>query len=73
MTEIRLLPCDLPAAGLCVTGARAWFNDNGLDFKAFIREGTPLEQIRATGCPKGELACQAAEARAALSEGDTNG
>lgn len=64
MTEIRVMPADLPTAGLCVTGARTWFANNGLDFKQFIREGTPVSEMRATGCPLGERACIAAEARA---------
>lgn len=69
MKEIRVTPKDLPKAGLCVTGARTWFAINGLDFRQFIKEGTPIEIMRATGCPLAERACQAAEER----EGDTNG
>lgn len=63
MTDIRVLPIDLPPAGLCVNGARTWFAQHGLDFREFIREGTPIEIMRATGCPLAERACQAAEQR----------
>lgn len=60
---IRMLPQDLPVAGLCVTGARRWYHENGLDFETFLREGTPVDELRATGCPLAERACAAAEAR----------
>lgn len=63
MSDIRVLPSDLPVAGLCVTGAREWFAKHNLDFRAFIREGTPVDVMRATGCPLAERACQAAEQR----------
>jgi len=36
-------------AGLCVSGARAWFDRHGLDFRAFLREGIPAQTLLATG------------------------
>lgn len=63
MSDIRVLPTDLPMAGLCVNGARDWFAKHGLDFRDFIKNGTPVEVMRATGCPLAERACQAAEKR----------
>lgn len=62
--EIRVLPIDLPPAGLCVTGARDWFAEHNLDFREFIREGTPISVMRATECPLAERACVVAENRA---------
>ncbi|MCL6619129.1 MAG: hypothetical protein K6T33_05000 [Thermomonas hydrothermalis] len=37
------------AAGMCVHGARAWFARQGLDFRAFLREGIAAETMLATG------------------------
>lgn len=64
MSDIRVLPADLPTAGLCVNGARDWFAKHGLDFRDFIKNGTPVDVMRATGCPLAERACQVAEKRA---------
>ncbi|MFN4003779.1 MAG: hypothetical protein ACK4J1_03595 [Hylemonella sp.] len=36
-------------AGLCVNGARAWFDRHGLDFRAFLREGIAASKLLATG------------------------
>jgi len=33
----------------CVPGARAFFERHGLDWRAFIREGIPAEQLERTG------------------------
>lgn len=63
MSDIRVLPVDLPHAGLCVSAARTWFTAHGLDFRAFLREGVPIDVARATGCPLAERACVAAERR----------
>ena len=67
---VRMLPQDLPAAGLCVTGARRWYHQHGLDFETFLREGTPVEELRATGCPLAERACLEAEARVNAEDAD---
>lgn len=39
------------AAGICVTGSRAWFRSQGLDFRDFLRNGIDAEVLRATGDP----------------------
>lgn len=69
MSEIRVLPQDLPAAGLCVTGGRKWFHEHNLDFREFMSVGTPIDVMRATGCPLAERACIAAEARVTAAGG----
>ena len=33
MSEIRVLPTDLPTAGLCVNGARDWFAKHGISLR----------------------------------------
>lgn len=37
------------AASMCVAGARAWFARQGLDFRAFLRDGIPASVMLATG------------------------
>ncbi len=40
---------DTRLAGHCVSGVKAWFEDYGLDFRTFIREGISAEKFLATG------------------------
>lgn len=40
---------DIAAAGYCASGARRWFEAHGLDFRAFVKEGIPAEDLLATG------------------------
>jgi hypothetical protein len=35
------------AEHLCARGARAWFAQHGLDFRAFCRDGMPLADVEA--------------------------
>jgi len=39
------------SSGYCLSGARAWCARNGLDWKAFCREGFAEEILVATGDP----------------------
>jgi len=39
---------DVRAVGLCVNGSRAWFERQGLDFRAFLRNGLDAEALLAT-------------------------
>ena len=45
--------------------ARAWFNRRGWDWSAFVRNGRPLEDFRATGDAFALALVQAVEAREA--------
>jgi hypothetical protein len=50
MTERLLITIDhVRTAGLCVHGTRTWFARQGLDFRAFLREGIDAETLLATG------------------------
>lgn len=40
---------DVRRAGHCVTGARAWFERHGLDFRDFIKSGIAEETFLASG------------------------
>lgn len=66
MTDsIRVKPQDATSIGMCMTGSREWAKLNGLNFREFLTEGTPIEAIRALNCPLGNRVCDAAEKRAA--------
>lgn len=43
MTTVKL--CDMRAAGVCAD-ARDWFKANGLDWRAFVRDGIDAEALR---------------------------
>lgn len=49
MSDLIVLPRHLPAAGLCVQGARAWFKRYGLSFEDFRRGKITAAEIEATG------------------------
>ncbi len=50
MTERLLITIDhVRTAGLCVHGTRTWFARQGLDFRAFLREGIAADVLLATG------------------------
>jgi hypothetical protein len=34
--------------GFCRSGARAWFDAHGLDWRAFLRDGIPAADLEAT-------------------------
>lgn len=40
---------DVRNAGHCVRGAKVWFNGQGLDFRAFLKNGIAEEDFLATG------------------------
>ena len=38
-------------AGICSRGSRAWCEENGVDWSAFLRDGVPGAALLATGDP----------------------
>jgi len=46
--EERITITDCRRAGHCSRGIKNWFEDRGLDFKAFLRNGIPVEEFLAT-------------------------
>lgn len=44
---------DVRKAGHCAAGARRWFNDQGLDFRQFMKAGIPAREMLATGDAQG--------------------
>ena len=40
---------DVRLAGHCARGAKVWFQQYGLDFRAFLRNGIDTETMLATG------------------------
>lgn len=61
--DIQVLPRDVAAAGLCMSGAREWGTLYGFSLSEFLKNGLPIEQLRATGCPLCLRACAQAEKR----------
>lgn len=51
LAHLRSVPGLGVRPGYCMQGARAWFEQHGLDFRAFAREGLPASVLLATGCP----------------------
>lgn len=51
LAHLRSVPGLGARPGYCMSGARAWFAQHGLDFVAFAREGLPASVLLATGCP----------------------
>ena len=47
-----------------MSGAREWGILYGFSLAEFMKDGLPIEQLRATGCPLCLRACAQAEARA---------
>lgn len=68
---VRVMPRDVAAAGLCLSGARQWATAHGVDFSTFLKEGLSVDELRAANCPLCNRACDKAEERAA--EELTNG
>ena len=48
-TDVLVTIAHVRAAGLCVHGTRTWFARQGLDFRAFLREGIDAQTLLATG------------------------
>lgn len=48
MTRITLADFRHPTTRVC-RDARHWFDRVGLDWRSFVREGVPVETVRATG------------------------
>ena len=47
--HMRTVPYFSNRRGYCVPGARAWAKRYGLDWRRFMREGLPEEELLATG------------------------
>lgn len=47
MTQIVIRPADARLAGYCARGAIAAVKDRGWDWRAFVREGLPIEPFEA--------------------------
>lgn len=49
MSGILVTPRDARAARMCIPGVQRFYRRHGLDFRKFVREGTPEEELLATG------------------------
>jgi hypothetical protein len=50
------------AAKICSAGARTWWESEGLDWTDFLRNGIPVERLKATGDPRALRVAAIAEA-----------
>jgi len=46
---MRITMTDVTRAGHCAKGARTWFRDHGLDFRAFLRDGIDSQTFVSNG------------------------
>lgn len=58
---------DIRKAGHCPAGARSWFQDHGLDFRAFMRNGARASELLAV--EGNELARQVIERKREREDG----
>lgn len=50
MTEREIITMDdIRRAGFCSAGVRRWFEAYGLDFRALLEHGIPVDTLLATG------------------------
>jgi DNA-binding LacI/PurR family transcriptional regulator len=61
--DLTVTITDLARAGYCARGARRWFEGNGLDFRAFLKDGIPASALLATGDAMAERAVAKARER----------
>ena len=55
---------DVRQSGICVAGARRWFEQHGFDFKDFIVNGIAAASLAATGDASALRVVQTAQERA---------
>lgn len=63
MTEPRITIDDVVAAGHCVRGAKAWFEQHGFNFRQFLNEGATEAELLATGDALAEQVIERKRAR----------
>jgi hypothetical protein len=52
-TDFIITMDDCIKAGHCPAGVRRWFNNQGIDFRAFMRDGVPASVLLASGDANG--------------------
>lgn len=46
---MRITVTDIQQAGHCATGIRRWFNEHGLNFRSFLKDGIDAAVLLDTG------------------------
>lgn len=54
---------DVRRAGFCARGAKIWFEGQGFDFRAFLKDGIGEEAMLATGDARAAQVVERAHAR----------
>jgi hypothetical protein len=47
--DLTITMDDIRRAGHCARGTRRWFDENGLDFRGFLKNGIAATDLAATG------------------------
>lgn len=47
--QVRVTIADLRSLKYCANGSKAFFGRHGLDWRKFVKEGIPVEELEATG------------------------
>ena len=61
---LRVTMRDCLRAGFCATGTRAWMRAHGYDYRAFVRNGLPVEEMAKWGDAQADMTVAAARERA---------
>lgn len=64
MKEVIVTMRDVRESGLCVRGAKKWFDSRGIDFRHFLAHGAPASQVEAIGDAMANRVLEAARKRA---------
>jgi arsenate reductase-like glutaredoxin family protein len=59
----RITIADIQASGHCVRGARRWFEQHGLDFADFLKNGITIEEFLKSGDGLAEIVVERTVAR----------
>ena len=60
---LRVTIADFRAAGICPRARDLFFVPHGLDWRAFVREGIPAEELLATGDARAAQVVEVARGR----------
>jgi hypothetical protein len=47
--DLTITMTDVARAGYCARGARRWFEQHGIDFRSFLKDGIPASELLEKG------------------------
>ena len=63
MAHMRQVKGFTPKGGFCAKGVRRWFNERGLDYSAFLKEGIDEEVLLRSGDPMAKAVVEQAHGK----------